>query len=443
MVYAVGDIVEYQGTLYKAIVANGVAGLGTPFVPAEWTSISGTPGATQPLTYGRVNASTDLANTAFSITAPGTKLPFNATVYSSGVTFSGTDGIIPSVAGRYRASFLLIAPSGQFNGDGTVHVVQGGVSLGSVYIDLMEASGVNQSSAFIDVNVAAGTAVELRVQPDVADSIVWGKGSYFDLSQLPTAVAPVVNVTGVNGGVVFGNGTGLAQDATNFFYDDTNDRLGIGNATPASKIHVTGDGFASPNNVGVRLDNTGASPRSFMIASRSDGSNSRFAISDETAGAERVTLGTNGFLGIGTTGPGARLHVRGDSNGDANQAAIRFQNDGPSGRTWNLGTRGDGGTQRFYVSDETGTAERFGIDSSGRTWVGQGAGPQLIPGYGAAGLNVISIGGSDAMNIKGPGANNALNIYNPTNGDTTLISFITDDGGTNEKGRIRYNSSDL
>ena len=39
-----------------------------------------------------------------------------------------------------------------------------------------------------------------------------------------------------------------------------------------------------------------------MIASRSDGSNSRFAISDETAGAVRVTVGTNGFMGIGEEG---------------------------------------------------------------------------------------------------------------------------------------------
>ena len=193
----------------------------------------------------------------------------------------------------------------------------------------------------------------------------------------------VAGQTTINGGVVFGNGTALVQDATNFFYDDTNDRLGIGNDTPASKIHVTGDGFASPNNAGVRLDNTGTSPRSFMIASRSDGSNSRFAISDETAGAVRVTIGTNGFIGIGEEGPGTRLHIKGDGNSDANQAAIRFQNDGGSGRTWNVGTRGDGGTQRFFISDETGAAERFGIDSSGRTWVGQGAGPQLIPGYGA------------------------------------------------------------
>jgi hypothetical protein len=253
----------------------------------------------------------------------------------------------------------------------------------------------------------------------------------------------LVGVPTANGGVVFGNGNAQTQDPTNLFYDDTNNRLSVGNSAPTSKIHVTGDGNSSPNNSGLRLENNGTLGRQYMLSSRSDGGVTRCAISDETAGAERISLGINGFTGFGEINPQARLHLKGDGNGSADNVAIRFQSDGGSGRTWNVGTRGDGGTQRFYISDETGAAERFGIDSSGRTWVGQGAGPQLIPGYGNAGLNVISIAGSDGMNIKGPGANNAVNIYNPTNGDTTLISFITDDGGTGEKGRIRYNSSDL
>jgi len=44
--------------------------------------------------------------------------------------------------------------------------------------------------------------------------------------------------TVTNGGVVFGNGTYMTQDATNFFWDNTNDRLGIGTTTPAAKIDL-------------------------------------------------------------------------------------------------------------------------------------------------------------------------------------------------------------
>lgn len=47
--------------------------------------------------------------------------------------------------------------------------------------------------------------------------------------------------SGTAGSVLFvGAGTLLAQDNSNFFWDDTNNRLGVGTATPASAIDITG-----------------------------------------------------------------------------------------------------------------------------------------------------------------------------------------------------------
>ncbi len=40
------------------------------------------------------------------------------------------------------------------------------------------------------------------------------------------------------GSVVFSDGTTLAQDNSNFFWDDTNNRLGVGTATPGYRFHV-------------------------------------------------------------------------------------------------------------------------------------------------------------------------------------------------------------
>jgi hypothetical protein len=104
------------------------------------------------------------------------------------MTFSGTNGITPSIAGRYRASFLAIVGSGDLNGDGTFHIVQNGVSLGSIFIDMMTAAGVNQVTPFIDIDLVAGQTVTVNYQPAVADSVPFGKGSYFQLSQLPTGI---------------------------------------------------------------------------------------------------------------------------------------------------------------------------------------------------------------------------------------------------------------
>ena len=42
------------------------------------------------------------------------------------------------------------------------------------------------------------------------------------------------------GSVAFGNGSVLTQDNANLFFDDTNNRLGIGITTPLDTLHVAG-----------------------------------------------------------------------------------------------------------------------------------------------------------------------------------------------------------
>lgn len=62
-----------------------------------------------------------------------------------------------------------------------------------------------------------------------------------------------VNFTGTVGGVVsgvagamqFSNGSAFASDAANLFYDDTNNRLGIGTNVPSATTHIKGSGSTS------------------------------------------------------------------------------------------------------------------------------------------------------------------------------------------------------
>lgn len=55
-------------------------------------------------------------------------------------------------------------------------------------------------------------------------------------------------LSSTSGSVVFTDGSGLlAGDATNFFWDDTNDRLGVGTASPVSKLHISASPVASAN----------------------------------------------------------------------------------------------------------------------------------------------------------------------------------------------------
>ena len=65
-----------------------------------------------------------------------------------------------------------------------------------------------------------------------------------------------------SGSVLFSNGTTIAQDNANFFWDDANNRLGIGTATPTTPLDVSGIGKLTANSSGyvpvLQIENTGS-----------------------------------------------------------------------------------------------------------------------------------------------------------------------------------------
>jgi uncharacterized protein YaiE (UPF0345 family) len=165
-----------------------------------------------------------------------------------------------------------------------------------------------------------------------------------------------------SGSVLFSNGTTIAQDNANLFWDDTNNRLGIGTNAPAHKLHITGS-FGSYTS-GLLVENTGNASDAFknvaiFIGNRGNASNiddntnigivqksnivnnygivnfynaggnlsaffgcqyvnhgsgqsGNFIIGTTNAGtpSEKMRISAAGFVGIGTTSPQARLDVR-------------------------------------------------------------------------------------------------------------------------------------
>lgn len=51
--------------------------------------------------------------------------------------------------------------------------------------------------------------------------------------------------SGVSGAIQFSNGSAFASDATNLFWDDTNNRLGVGTNSPSATAHFKGSGSTS------------------------------------------------------------------------------------------------------------------------------------------------------------------------------------------------------
>jgi hypothetical protein len=147
-----------------------------------------------------------------------------------------------------------------------------------------------------------------------------------------------------SGSVLFSNGTTIAQDNANLFWDDTNNRLGIGTATPLFKLQVEtnvngADGIWARNlNTGSLAYGTvaansavgglslrahsaahGAWPNTSMLASDSgflnglvlfqNGAN---PIAFWTNSNQRMRIFSNGNIGIGTTtDAGFKLDVNG------------------------------------------------------------------------------------------------------------------------------------
>jgi hypothetical protein len=101
-----------------------------------------------------------------------------------------------------------------------------------------------------------------------------------------------------SGSVLFSNGSTIAQDNADFFWDATNNRLGIGNASPSYPLDVTGiikgsTSIYATNDLYIG-DTTGSATGRLIIT---DSSNQGVNIRRNNAVSERFKL----FVGNGTT----------------------------------------------------------------------------------------------------------------------------------------------
>ena len=207
--------------------------------------------------------------------------PTWATLSSSAVTsFSGgTTGLTPSSATQGAITLA-----------GTLAAANGGTGINSYSVgDLLYASGTTTLAALPDV--ATGNAL---ISGGVGVAPAWGK---IGLTTHVSGTLPVGNGgTGTataftTGSVVFAGASGVySQDNANLFWDDSNNRLGIGTVSPAVKLAIS-----STDAILVPVGTTGERPTGATGYLRFNSSTTSFEGYNGTAW---------GSIGGGATGGG-------------------------------------------------------------------------------------------------------------------------------------------
>jgi septal ring factor EnvC (AmiA/AmiB activator) len=270
-------------------------------------------------------------------------------------------------------------------------------------------------------------------------SMWWGNGStpHFAID------------SAVGGGAAFWTHTSGAWSSRMTINSDGN--VGIGTTSPSRKLHVVGSEWDNTSGGGVIFENSNAVGASLTLkpsASTVTNGTSGWAVYAGGPGAAigdgnigfwahgtneaRFVIQRGGNVGIGTTDPNRKLHVRStdDTRGilihntsTTSYAELHFS----ASREYRIGTGGSSSdsaaANNWYVYDLTAGTHRFTINSSGNVGIGT-----TSPAYA---LDVVGIG--------------KFSSYVATNSNYYLSSggFIHFDWGVSNDYYIRKNSTAL
>lgn len=240
----------------------------------------------------------------------------------------------------------------------------------------------------------------------------------------------------------------------------TGGNVGIGETSPLGTLHVaTGDSTGSvaaeaddlivENNgpAGMTILSSAGSSQTLYFAEPGDTS-SGFIQNDTTANkmffggggaGTTLTLDSNSNAGIGTTSPGAKLHVRESSSGasfDAGADGLVVESSAGTGITIATGTSSlgtlyfadSGGVSRGYIYYNHGAPDSmvFGTASSDALTI-DSAGVVTVNGGPA---QILATGGSNGtFEVKGNGNGNGLLLQSNTSNESICMADDTQTGG--------------
>jgi len=193
--------------------------------------------------------------------------------------------------------------------DGTLKVLSDGN--GNNLPMEVSTTGVNLTGSPTVNSVAIANTTQVAAKQD---TLVSGTNikTINGTSLLGSGNIPVVtSPSGVAGAIQFSNGSAFASDAANLFWDDTNNRLGVGTNTPSATTHIKGSGTTGATKSLLVQNSAGLSSLQvtddgsvFNNGKGAVASNTAFgdgALINNTTGANNTVIGRLA-LGLNTTG---------------------------------------------------------------------------------------------------------------------------------------------
>ena len=222
-----------------------------------------------------------------------------------------------------------------------------------------------------------------------------------------------------------GTSGALTQDNANLFWDDTNNRLGIGNAAPATALHVTGTGRFS---AGITLDTLTAGSVVFAGSSGAISQDNSSLYFDDT----------NNRLGIGSTAPSGYLHIKYTGG---TKIGLQIEDITASGDTIIrlIDPTANINSNSYWLRALSGATDSFYARGDGAIYAsGTGAGYTFIDRtgseswqwYGTGSIARLHNGTRDTISISSAGAINAVVTDAVTNTTSTVQTFWHRSTGT-------------
>ncbi|MFH1938315.1 MAG: hypothetical protein ABIJ60_02150, partial [Patescibacteria group bacterium] len=232
--------------------------------------------------FGDPNAS---INNTFDVYADATfndlstfnkSVTINSDLSSNSLTVSGNG----SIGGTLSSATTTIT------GNFTVQDSNGSVNL---FVDNNSGNvGIGTTTPKVGLHVGTTTPIYASNVGDLYVANIAEIKNQLYVGGLEVTDGGTLDINFTEGSVVFTDSSGsLAQDNTNFFWDDTNNRLGIGTSTPFAKFAIH------------QKTNDPYNEYLFIIASSTEGS----------ATTTHMVVTNNGNIGIGTTSPSVILAI--------------------------------------------------------------------------------------------------------------------------------------